>query len=117
MKVAVHTIAAAALLLLAGLGSPSVRAGAGDFQSPDELPAAPEPRRSLAPEMTREQAIELIGKPVDIAVSTDSLGREIEDWIYANGEWLRFIEGKLESVGMLEWLPRAPETPDKVHAM
>jgi hypothetical protein len=110
-------LAAVAVMLLAGPGSQTVHAGAGDYQNPDAPAGAQEPRRNLEPGMTREQAIELIGKPVDVAVSTDSQGRKIEDWIYATGEWLRFIDGRLESVGMLEWLPRAPDTPDKVHSM
>jgi hypothetical protein len=108
---------AAFFLVFFGIGSSDAQAGVGDLQDPEEQSAPSMPGRNPGPEMTRQQALELIGKPLDITVFTDAQGREIEDWIYPSGEWLRFMDGKLKSAGTLEWTPRVPEMPAEVHSM
>ena len=94
----------------------ALQAGAGNLQGPDEQESS-EARPQQAPVMTREMAVEYMGKPMDVTTFTDPQGREVEDWVYPNGQWLRFVDGKLNGVGSTDWTPRFPEIPKDVFNM
>lgn len=82
-------------------------AGAGDSQAPEEQDT---PLPGSSPVITREMAEEKMGKPIDVSTFKDPEGRVIEDWVYSTGEWLRFVDGKLKSIGSTDWSPNLPKT-------
>jgi hypothetical protein len=89
-------------------------AGPGDLQAPEEQVA---PNPGPGPAITREMAEEKMGKPLDVSSFKDSDGREVEDWVYATGEWLRFVDGKLKSIGSTDWSPSLPKIRTDAFAM
>ncbi|MFN0039740.1 MAG: hypothetical protein ACKVP2_09535 [Burkholderiales bacterium] len=94
----------------------TLQAGAGNVQEPNEQESS-EARPAQAPVMKREMAVEYMGTPMDVTKFTDPEGREVEDWVYPNGQWLRFVDGKLKNAGSTDWTPRFPEIPTEVFNM
>jgi hypothetical protein len=89
-------------------------AGPGDLQAPEEQAA---PHAGPGPVITREMVEEKMSKPLDVSSFKDADGREVEDWVYATGEWLRFVDGKLKSIGSTDWSPSLPKIRTDAFAM
>jgi hypothetical protein len=89
-------------------------AGPGDVQAPAEQEA---PLPGPASAITREMALEKMGQPIDVTSFKDPEGREVEDWVYATGEWLRFVDGKLNSIGSVDWSQSLPKISTDVFTM